>query len=93
MRTTLTLDDDLGEELQRRARESGESFKDVVNEVIRRGLQSAAPPEAAPERFVVEPRSCGFRPGVDPGKLNQLIDELEIDDFETSSEEFRVADS
>jgi hypothetical protein len=23
----------------------------------------------------------GFRPGIDPGKLNQLVDQLEVEDF------------
>jgi hypothetical protein len=30
---------------------------------------------------VVQPHAGGFRPGIDPGKLNQLVDELEVDDF------------
>ncbi len=38
MRTTLTLDDDLFMALNERARATGRTFKDVVNEVIRRGL-------------------------------------------------------
>lgn len=31
--------------------------------------------------FVVKAKSCGFLPGIDPLKLNQLTDELEADDF------------
>ena len=38
MRTTLTLDDDLFMALHERARATGRSFKDVVNEVVRTGL-------------------------------------------------------
>jgi hypothetical protein len=30
---------------------------------------------------VVKAHAGGFRPGIDPGKLNQLVDELEVDDF------------
>jgi hypothetical protein len=42
MRTTLSLDDDLADDLaailNRKARHSGRSFKEVVNAAIRRGL-------------------------------------------------------
>lgn len=94
MRTTLTIDEELNEELHRRARESGRSFKAVVNDVLRRGLLAGEPVSPAAERFVVEARSCGFRPGIDPGKLNQLIDDLEIDELTSSaSEALRIADS
>jgi hypothetical protein len=30
---------------------------------------------------VVQPHAGGFRPGIDPDKLNQLVDELEVGDF------------
>jgi len=43
MRTTLTLDDDVAMALHERARRTGRSFKDVVNEAVRRGLGPAAP--------------------------------------------------
>lgn len=82
MRTTLTLDDDLAKELKSRARRSGRSFKEVVNEALRRALRSGEKPASRPPRFVVEARACGFRRGVDPLKLNQLSDELEIEEFE-----------
>lgn len=80
MRTTLTLDDDLAAWLQRKARLSGRSFKEVVNEAIRSGLSrgdQAVTPQRHP--FRVEPQACGLRPGIDPLRLNQLIDELEIE--------------
>jgi len=72
MRTTLTLDDDLAASLKERARATGRSFKSVVNEVIRRGLSAGEGPLPELEPFSVQPHSCGFRPGVDTGKLNQL---------------------
>jgi len=46
MRTTLTLDDDLFMALNERARATGRSFKEVVNEVMRRGLFDSDPPRA-----------------------------------------------
>jgi CRISPR/Cas system CSM-associated protein Csm2 small subunit len=38
MRTTLTLDDDLAVELRRIQAESGQSWKQVVNDVVRAGV-------------------------------------------------------
>ncbi len=57
MRTTLTLDDDLFMALNERARATGRSFKEVVNEALRRGLS-----EAAPRRVIVRPDARRGRP-------------------------------
>jgi hypothetical protein len=81
MRTTLTLEDDLARQLQKIARSMDKSFKAVVNETIRRGLSLGEPPPDDQERFVVLARACGFRTGVDPTKLNQLYDDLEIEEL------------
>jgi len=81
MRTTLTIEDDIAEELRNLSRARGGSFKAVVNEVLRRGLTTGEKP--APERpsFTVAAAARGFRAGVDPLKLNQLADELDIESF------------
>jgi len=82
MRTTLTLDDDLAETLARMARRDDRSFKDVVNETLRRGLLTGErPAEVSRAAFEVHPEACGFLPGVDPLRLNQLVDEMEVDRF------------
>jgi hypothetical protein len=82
VRTTLTLDDDLAAELNRTARLSGRSFKEVVNAVIRLGLSAGELPSAeADHPFVVQAQACGFLPGIDPLRLNQLVDELELEQF------------
>ncbi len=81
MRTTLTLDEDLAKRLKELARHGGRSFKEVTNEVIRRGLSAGAPQVEGVRPFRVEPKACGFKPGVDPLKLNQIYDDLEIEDL------------
>ena len=81
MRTTLTLDDDLARELTKLARRMGLSFKEVVNDCIRRGISSGDRPDATPTHFVVQPQACGLRPGIDAAGLNRLVDELETEDF------------
>jgi len=81
MRTTLTLDDDLAKRLRELAGHGGRSFKEVTNEVIRRGLSAGAPQVEGVRPFRAEPQACGFKPGVDPLKLNQIYDDLEIEDL------------
>ncbi|MCC6588132.1 MAG: CopG family transcriptional regulator [Bryobacterales bacterium] len=79
MRTTLTLDPDVAAKVKERVRETNSSLKDVVNRALRAGL--AGGPLAPPEPFRVTPHNLGLLPGIDPYKLNQLVDDLEIDEF------------
>ena len=79
MRTTLTLDDDVIDALKERARRLDQSFKQVVNDTLRRGLSPVAA-ESQP-LYRVNPHHSGFRTGVDPLRLNQLNDELQADGF------------
>ena len=79
MRTTLTLDDDVAAALREPARRRDQSFKQVVNDTLRRGL-SPALVEPGPE-YAVRPHRSEFRPGVDPMRLNQLNDSLEAGEF------------
>jgi len=85
MRTTLTLDDDLARRLKELAREGGQSFKEVTNEVIRRGLSAGEAQVDAMKPFVVEAKACGMKAGVDPHKLNQIYDDLEIENLGSES--------
>ena len=41
MRTTLTIDDSTAKKLRQIAHETGKSYKQVVNETLRRGLAAA----------------------------------------------------
>jgi len=52
MRTTLTLDDDVAAALERLRRQRRAGLKDLVNEVLRRGLRDIEAPR---------PQSTGFR--------------------------------
>ena len=80
MRTTVTLDPDVATKLKKLAHKTRRSFKAALNEVIRRGLAAQERAAASPP-FVVKPHPGGFRPGVDPARLNQLVDQLEANDF------------
>ena len=77
MRTTLTLDDDLDRELRELAHRSGRSFKQTVNETLRRGLAPESPLEKA-RPYVVPTVSLGATAaGINLDKALQLADELE----------------
>jgi hypothetical protein len=45
MRTTLTIDDDVAVALERMRRAQDKSFKEVVNQTLRRGLEQANAPK------------------------------------------------
>jgi plasmid stability protein len=80
MRTTLTLDDTLAQELRRRAAEEGRSFKEVVNQALARGLD---PQRSAPRgRFRQKTVALGgVQEGVDLTKALQLAAVLEDEEW------------
>jgi hypothetical protein len=78
MRTTVAIDDDLFEKLRDAAAKRREPFSRIVNEMLRRGLSGQHPRPSRKARFRVEPFDSAFRPGVDPLRLNQLVDDLEV---------------
>lgn len=78
MRTTLTIDDNLYRLIRDLSRREGKSFKQAVNDLLRRGLSEEKKPEKrAP--FRVEAKHCGFQPGIDIARLNQISDDIEIE--------------
>ena len=83
MRTTLTIDDDLAAILEQERKRKGKSLKEVVNSLLRRGLELE---HLAPARAVVvtRPHDFRFKAGVDLDKLNQLADDLEAGDAAAS---------
>ncbi|GMU43832.1 MAG: ribbon-helix-helix protein, CopG family [Xanthomonadales bacterium] len=73
MRTTLTLDDDLAARLEELSQRRGVSFKQVVNDTIRKGL---AP--SGGRTLDLPSYSCGGPlPGIDLDKALQLDAKLE----------------
>ena len=77
MRTTITLDEDVATKLRALSRRSGRAFRDVVNEVLRRGL--ARPAESRGRvPFRVVARDLGARhPGVNLDNVAELIERIE----------------
>jgi hypothetical protein len=76
VRTTLTLDDDIVAKLQAESRRTGRSFKVVVNEFLRIGLNARRKLKPS-EPFQVEARSMGLRPGLSYDNIGDLLDLIE----------------
>jgi plasmid stability protein len=76
VRTTLTLDDDVYSKLETETRRSGRSFREVVNEYLRRALASGEGRRSS-GRFRVDARPMGLRPGIDISNIEQLLDDLD----------------
>jgi len=77
MRTTLTLDDDVAAKLRAEARRSGKSFREIVNDVIRRGLMSRRRTSpGAPFRVIA--RDVGnLKPGYSLDNIGDLLEQVE----------------
>ena len=75
MRTTLTLDDDVLRLIRDAVHRERRSMKDVVNDALRCALR-----EPTSTEFVARVHHSALSPGVDPRRLNALVDELLDDD-------------
>lgn len=77
MRTTLTIEDTLAEALKKTAFETGKSFKQVVNEALRAGLERNQVLPGA-RAYTVRPADLGTTAaGVNLDKTMRLVGELE----------------
>jgi hypothetical protein len=75
MRTTVTLDPDAEALVKQLMRDRGVSFKDAVNEAIRRGLGRATPERRHP--FRTKTFTMGWREGLDLDRALSIAGELE----------------
>jgi hypothetical protein len=77
MRTTLTLDDDVAAKLKAEQHRVGRSFREVVNEALRRGLASQRA-TAKRRSFKITPRDLGdVKPGLSLDNVAELIERVE----------------
>ncbi|MCB1740122.1 MAG: hypothetical protein KDK91_07125 [Gammaproteobacteria bacterium] len=86
MRTTVTIEPEAERLLKEAMRRRGQTFKEVLNRAILKGLADLEVDANEPP-FVVEATPMGLRPGIDPAKLNQLNDELESEHFLSVSQQ------
>jgi len=80
MRTTVTLDPEVAQLLREAMRVGDQSFKQTLNEAVRRGLKGTGVQDGAV--FEVKARPMNLRAGFDPARLRDLGDELEIEEFQ-----------
>ncbi len=73
MRTTVTIDDDVAQQIRQRMSERGVGFKHIVNELLRRGLRS----NGEPEPYDTPTFAMGARPDVDLSKALSLAAAME----------------
>lgn len=77
MRTTLTLDDDVAAKLKAAARRDGLSFRELVNETLRRGLAGRLV-TAERRLFKITARDLGdLKPGLSVDNVAELIEQVE----------------
>lgn len=77
MRTTLTLDDDVAAKLRVEMRRTGKTFRETVNEYLRRGLMSRRP-EGARTTFRIRPRDIGrLLHGLSLDNVGDLLERVE----------------
>ncbi len=81
MRTTLTLDDSVADGLKRLQLENPyKSFKEIVNEIIKQGLQLSGINTEQKKKFVIKPsRTAVPRPEFDFNNIGKLIELVEGD--------------
>ncbi|MDA0791953.1 MAG: DUF2191 domain-containing protein [Proteobacteria bacterium] len=79
MRTTLTIDDALDRQLKDIARQTDKSYKQVINETLRKGLAVPAYPT---KKYKLKPSSLGEPdPRYDLSKSLQLADQIEDEEL------------
>jgi len=76
MRTTITLDEDVAAKLEEELRKRGGSFKELVNELLRLGLNIRRELQKA-KPFKVQARSLGKGSELDYDNIGQLLGQLE----------------
>ncbi len=77
MRTTLTLDDDVAAKLKAESRRAGRSFREIVNDALRRGLASQRV-TAQRRPFKITTRDLGdLKPGLSLDNLAELIERVD----------------
>ena len=77
MRTTVTLEPDVAEQLRQIMKERSITFKEAVNSTLRKGLgqEIRAHPYKAPSY------PMGLKPGIDGDRISHVMDEMADGEF------------
>jgi mRNA-degrading endonuclease RelE of RelBE toxin-antitoxin system len=79
MRTTLTIDDDVATQLERLRRKNDVGFKELVNDVLRRGLREINAPRKKRKPFRTKPHDGGYCLLTNLDNIEEVISLLEGD--------------
>ena len=85
MRTTLTLDPDVAALLKKALARGDQTFKDVVNRALRKGLEGTETAAMPKKRFVQRIWSTGGGVILSPKELKELLLEEDIERFNRDS--------
>jgi len=81
MRTTLTLDPDVAERARADAARLQCSFKEIVNEAMRVGLEVLEERSKLAKPYQTEPVPMGLRAGLSYDNIGDLLAQAEAEDF------------
>ncbi len=76
MRTTITLDEDVAGNIQEEINREGATFKEMVNECIRLGIEERRKRESA-QPFKIRAEERGLEIGVDYVTASDLLERME----------------
>lgn len=88
MRTTLTVDPDVERLLKQAMHGEKQGLKATLNAALRRGLAHHSP-SVPVKSFVVQAKPMGLRAGLDPARLHDLGDEIEVEAFASTTRRLR----
>ncbi|MDX2033904.1 MAG: hypothetical protein SF339_24740 [Blastocatellia bacterium] len=77
MKTTLTIDDDIAARLAKAQRKTGLTFKEIVNQTLRQGVERRPASLRKIPRVVVKARPMGRIPGLNYANIGELLEHLE----------------
>lgn len=75
MRTTVTFDEQTYELVKQRARETGRTIREVLNEAVRLGLQLGAPRKSREISLTTYP--MGLKEGYSYDNIGELLERLD----------------
>lgn len=76
-RTTITLDNELREEVRREAARRNASFRETLNDLLRLGIQHARNATSAKAVHMFPARKMKLRPGLSYESTSSLLEAIE----------------
>lgn len=81
MRTTLTIEPEVARRIESEIRRTRKTLKAVINDALKAGLGLSEKAVEPLPPFEVKAYDMGVMPGIDYDKLNQLLDEWDVEAY------------